>query len=70
MNTHELKQGDRVRVRADCPDRGHHAGDKGTVLSGPHSWAGDEPRYYVMMDNNNPNDPPSRFFASEIEPDV
>jgi hypothetical protein len=70
MSTHELKSGDRVRVRVDCPDRGRHVGDKGTVWSGPHPWAGDEPLYYVRMDNDDPNAPPSRFFASEIEPNA
>jgi hypothetical protein len=70
MSTHELKPGDRVRVRVGDPDRGYHAGDKGTVCSGPHRRAGSGRIYYVMMDAARPNVTPIGFRTEEIEPDV
>jgi len=70
MSTHKLKSGDRVRVRVGDPDRGYHAGDKGTVFSGPHRRAGRGWIYYVRMDAAKPNDTPIGFRADELAPDM
>lgn len=70
MSTHDLKPGDRVRVRADCSDRGYHAGDKGTVWSGPHRKAGGGWHYYIWMDSAQLGDTPVGFRYDEIESDV
>jgi hypothetical protein len=70
MSTHELKPGDRVRVRTDCPDRGYRLGDKGTVWSGLHRRGGGGWHYYVWMDTAKLGDTPVGFHADEIEPDL
>lgn len=70
MSKPTFKPGDRVRVRANCRDRGHQAGAKGTVWSGPHERGGGGWHYYVWMDSAQLDDTPVGFHADDIEPDV
>jgi hypothetical protein len=50
VSTVELKPGDRVRLRVDCPEQGYRAGAGGAIWSGPHPTPGGGRHYYVTMD--------------------
>ena len=69
--SHELKIGDRIRVTARCRMSGYSAGDKGTVLEGPVSYAGaSDQSYVVAMDKDGPGRTSIIFGADEIETDA
>lgn len=64
----ELKLGDRVRVKRAL--RGYQAGDKGTVMEGPSSYAGAADKSYVVaMDKDGPGSTTTIFGADDIEAD-
>jgi hypothetical protein len=68
--SHELKIGDRIRVTARCRMSGYSAGDKGTVLEGPVSYAGaSDQSYVVAMDKDGPGSTTAVFGTDDIEPD-
>jgi hypothetical protein len=66
--SHELKMGDRVRVRR--PYREYQVGDKGTVLDGPSTYGGAiEKSYVVAMDKDGPGATTIVFAEEDIELD-
>jgi hypothetical protein len=69
MSTHELKPGDRVRVRVEDHISGYHPGEQGTVLYGPEVYGSGRAYYGVRLDNGIPHIPVI-FAEDEIEPDV
>jgi hypothetical protein len=64
-----LKFGDRVRVKAGTGITRYSAGEKGTVIEGPHPLGAGRGYYLVEMDQDQP---PVLFIlaAEEIEPGV
>jgi hypothetical protein len=70
MSRHELKPGDRVRVKAESTPHGLKAGARGTVLRLIPSSVSGEPVYVVEMDKYNGFGLEFYFLlADEIEPD-
>jgi hypothetical protein len=70
MSTHELKPGDRVRIRAGYYVGSYRAGDKGTVTRMPPVAPGTAPVYHVAMDKDGLTGTTVIFAEDEIEPDV
>ena len=70
MSTHELKAGDRVRVKAGCRVPGDQAGDRGTVLRAAAVTNPNGTRYYVVAMDKDDGSTTFIFAEDEIEPDV
>lgn len=63
-----FRTSDRVRVASAKPIPGYETGDKGTVLSGPHT-APSGTLYYLLRMDRDATEESSLFTANEIERD-
>jgi hypothetical protein len=64
-----LRFGDRVRVKAGTGIRRYSAGEKGTVIEGPHQFGAGRGYYLVEMDQDQPQ-VLVILAEEEIEPDL